>query len=84
MGVLAGWTHIKWRVAKPAGNRRTVMSASFLVVSGRLQRASDVIHVVAERFVDLSARLAELKNADGAGPRRRPSDLRLQHSRDFH
>ncbi|HWE98191.1 MAG TPA: OB-fold nucleic acid binding domain-containing protein, partial [Caulobacteraceae bacterium] len=67
-----------------AANRRTVMSASFLVISGRLQRASDVIHVVAERFVDLSARLAELKNADEAGPRRRPSELRLQHSRDFH
>ena len=67
-----------------AANRRTVMSASFLVVSGRLQRASDVIHVVAERFVDLSARLAELKNADEAGPRRRPSELRLQASRDFH
>jgi error-prone DNA polymerase len=67
-----------------AANRRTVMSASFLVVSGRMQRASDVIHVVAERFVDLSARLAELKNADEAGPRRRPSALRLQHSRDFH
>jgi error-prone DNA polymerase len=65
-------------------NRRTVMSASFLVVSGRLQRASDVIHVVAERFVDLSGRLAELKNAGEEAPRRRPSELRLQHSRDFH
>jgi error-prone DNA polymerase len=67
-----------------AANRRTVMSASFLVVSGRLQRASDVIHVVAERFVDLSGRLAELKNADGEAPRQRPSELKLQHSRDFH
>ena len=34
-------------------NRRTVMTASFLVVSGKLQRASDVIHVVAERIIDL-------------------------------
>jgi error-prone DNA polymerase len=67
-----------------AASRRTVMSASFLVVSGRLQRASDVIHVVAERFVDLSPRLADLKNAGVEAPRRRPSDLRLQHSRDFH
>jgi error-prone DNA polymerase len=67
-----------------AVNRRTVMSASFLVVSGRLQRASDVIHVVAERFVDLSGRLVELKSAGEDGPRPRPSALRLQHSRDFH
>jgi error-prone DNA polymerase len=65
-------------------NRRTVMSASFLVVSGRLQRASDVIHVVAERFVDLSPRLADLKIAGVEAPRRRPSELKLQHSRDFH
>jgi len=60
------------------------MSSSFLVVSGKLQRASGVIHVVAERFTDLSARLAEMKNADGEPPRRRQSDARLQRSRDFH
>ena len=65
-------------------NRRTVMTASFLVVSGKLQRASDVIHVVAERFIDLSPRLAEMKNADGELPHRRPSEPRLQRSRDFH
>jgi len=65
-------------------NRRTVMTASFLVVSGKLQRASDVIHVVAERFIDLSPRLAEMKNADGELPHRRPSETRLQRSRDFH
>ncbi len=65
-------------------NRRTVMTSSFLVVSGKLQRASDVIHVVAERFIDLSPRLAEMKNADGEVPHRRPSEARLQRSRDFH
>jgi error-prone DNA polymerase len=65
-------------------NRRTVMTASFLVVSGKLQRASDVIHVVAERFIDLSPRLAEMKNADGPPPHRRASEVRLQRSRDFH
>jgi error-prone DNA polymerase len=65
-------------------NRRTVMTASFLVVSGKLQVASDVIHVVAERFIDLSPRLAEMKNADGELPHRRSSDARLQRSRDFH
>jgi error-prone DNA polymerase len=65
-------------------NRRTVMTSSFLVVSGKLQRASNVIHVVAERFIDLSPRLAEMKNADGEAPHRRPSEARLQRSRDFH
>jgi error-prone DNA polymerase len=65
-------------------NRRTVMSASFLVVSGRLQRASDVIHVVAERFIDLTGRLADMKDADEGVSHRRPSTQRLQRSRDFH
>jgi error-prone DNA polymerase len=65
-------------------NRRTVMSASFLVVSGRLQIASDVIHVVAERFVDLSPRLADLKAQDGGAPLHRGAPAKLQHSRDFH
>ena len=37
-----------------AKNRRTVMTARFLAVRGRLQRAGSVIHVVAESFVDLS------------------------------
>jgi error-prone DNA polymerase len=66
-------------------NRRTVMSSSFLVVTGRMQRASDVIHVVAERFIDLSPRLTQLKNPEGdviAAPRATPA--KLQRSRDFH
>jgi len=65
-------------------NRRTVMSSAFLVVSGRLQRASDVIHVVAERFIDLSPRLAQMQTADGQGAHRPSSTGRMQHSRDFH
>jgi error-prone DNA polymerase len=66
-----------------AANRRTVMSASFLVVHGRLQRAGEVIHVVAERFTDLSGRLAEMKHrgATKDGGSARP---RLVRSRDFH
>jgi error-prone DNA polymerase len=64
-------------------NRRTVMSASFLVVHGRLQRAGEVIHVVAERFTDLSGRLAELKS-QGAGKDGGPARPRLIRSRDFH
>jgi error-prone DNA polymerase len=64
-------------------NRRVVMTASFLVVSGRLQVASDVIHLVAERFIDLSPRLARLRGADTVPPPRGTAG-RLQRSRDFH
>jgi error-prone DNA polymerase len=44
-----------------AANRRTVMTARFLAVHGRLQRVGLVIHVVAESFVDLSAHLPWLR-----------------------
>jgi error-prone DNA polymerase len=44
-----------------AKNRRTVMTARFLAVRGRLQRAGLVIHVVAENFIDLSAELPMLR-----------------------
>jgi error-prone DNA polymerase len=67
-----------------AANRRTVMSARFLVVHGRLQKAGEVIHIVAERFTDLSGRLAELTRRgmtkDGGSARPRA----LVRSRDFH
>ena len=43
-------------------NRRTVMASRFLVVHGRLQRAGEVIHVVAQRFTDLTPRLADLRH----------------------
>ena len=52
-------------------NRRTVMTARFLAVRGRLQRAGLVIHVVAESFVDLSAVLATLRD----DPQRDSGDL---------
>jgi error-prone DNA polymerase len=67
-----------------AANRRTVMTSAFLVVSGRLQIASGVIHVVAERFVDLSPRLAQLKGADAPPTPPRAPSAKLQRSRDFH
>ena len=67
-----------------AANRRTVMSSSFLVIRGRLQRASDVIHVVAERFIDLSPRLAQLKDPEATLQAARTPGPRLQRSRDFH
>ncbi len=57
-------------------HRRTVMASRFLVVHGRVQRAGEVIHVVAERFTDLTGRLADLREAGGSA--------RLQRSRDFH
>jgi len=67
-------------------NRRTVMSASFLIVHGKVQAADGVIHVVAESFTDLSAELARMKEdpeAPAPTVRMRTSG-RLQRSRDFH
>ena len=73
-----------------AKNRRTVMTARFLAVRGRLQRAGLVIHVVAESFVDLSAQLPWLREGGdlfspklSGGPLPAESPLPL-HSRDFH
>ncbi|MDO8296748.1 MAG: error-prone DNA polymerase [Caulobacter sp.] len=71
-------------------NRRLAMSSAFLVVHGRIQRDEDggregqVIHVVAERFTDLTPRLAGLRE-EGQQPR--PGEAvrtRLVRSRDFH
>jgi error-prone DNA polymerase len=76
-------------------NRRTVMTARFLAVRGRLQRAGLVIHVVADSFVDLSKQLPMLRNdwlRDGGdlfwpkfsgGPLPDAEALPLK-SRDFH
>jgi error-prone DNA polymerase len=67
-------------------HRRTVMSASFLIVHGKVQAAEGVIHVVAEDFTDLSAELARMKQSPEAPAptvRMRTSG-RLQRSRDFH
>jgi error-prone DNA polymerase len=60
-----------------AANRRTVMTGRFLAVSGRLQRVGLVVHVIAERFTDLSGELGRLTDADNE---ERP----LLKSRDFH
>jgi error-prone DNA polymerase len=77
-----------WKDAFDA-NRRLVMSSSFLVVHGRVQEANDVIHVVAERFTDLSAKLGEMRDremAPGAAPPppHARASSRLVRSRDFH
>ena len=78
-------------------NRRTVMTARFLAVRGCLQRAGLVIHVVAERFMDLSAELPMLRDERlreggdlfstrfSGGPIAFPDDAALPlKSRDFH
>ena len=64
-----------------AAHRREAMSSSFLVVHGRMQKAGEVIHVVAERFTDLSGRLPELRTGS---PPLRATEPRLVKSRDFH
>jgi error-prone DNA polymerase len=71
-------------------NRRTVMTARFLAVRGRLQRAGLVIHVVAESFVDLSAMLPWLREGGdlfspkfSGGPLPDETALPIR-SRDFH
>jgi len=77
-----------WKDAFDA-NRRLVMSSSFLVAHGQLQVAGDVIHLVAERFTDLSAWLGEMRDheqAPGAAPPPPHARVRggLIRSRDFH
>jgi error-prone DNA polymerase len=71
-------------------NRRVVMTARFLAVRGRLQRAGLVIHVVAESFIDLSAALPWLRDGGdlfspkfSGGPLPQETALPLR-SRDFH
>ena len=74
---------VLWRDVFTA-NRRTAMSASFLIVHGKLQIEGEVIHVVAERFTDLTAELGRMRE-DAAVTR--PSEevrTRLVRSRDFH
>jgi error-prone DNA polymerase len=69
-------------------HRRLVMSSSFLVVHGQVQEASNVIHVVAEGFTDLSGKLGEMRDHEddlGAAPRIRSRVTGgLIRSRDFH
>ena len=66
-----------------AQHRRTVMTARFLAVRGRLQRAGLVVHVVAESFIDLSQDLHRLRDNDFSS-NASYSNLSLVKSRDFH
>jgi error-prone DNA polymerase len=65
-------------------NRNVVMTARFLAVRGRLQRAGLVIHVVAEKFVDLSAELPKLREGDPFSAPLPGQAQPLLKSRDFH
>jgi error-prone DNA polymerase len=74
-----------------AKTRRIVMTARFLAVRGRLQRAGLVIHVVAESFIDLSAELPWLREGGdlfspkfSGGPLPQDDDALPLKSRDFH
>jgi error-prone DNA polymerase len=72
-----------------AQNRRTVMTARFLAVRGRLQRAGLVIHVVAASFFDLSAELSSLRDGEQSlpapsCPSHQEGSWHMLKSRDFH
>jgi error-prone DNA polymerase len=49
-------------------NRRTILSASMLGCRGKVQRASDVTHLIVEQLVDLTADLRTVSGLDGAFP----------------
>jgi len=63
--------------------RAEVMGATLLACTGRLQREGLVIHVVAERLVDLSGRLRRLTAPEQVPLPARPPALSVK-SRDFH
>jgi len=64
-------------------NRRIVMTSRFVAVRGRLQKAGLVVHVVAQRFVDLTAELRRLADGDLAVADAQ-GELPFGKSRDFH
>jgi error-prone DNA polymerase len=75
---------VVWKDAFEA-NRRLVMTGAFILVHGQIQSESDVTHVVARKFTDLSWRLGELKQEDGAAVQAHSRVTgRLIRSRDFH
>ena len=68
-------------------NRRTVMTAQFLLVRGRIEREGLVIHVVAEQLIDMSDELERLGDGTAGMPK---TDREVREgswqpkSRDFH
>jgi error-prone DNA polymerase len=67
-------------------NRRLLMTSRFLAVRGRVQKAGEVIHVLAEDFLDLTPDLRRLRQDEGEPdePGGRSDDAPLLKSRDFH
>jgi error-prone DNA polymerase len=49
-------------------HRRVIMSASMIAVRGRIQREGEVVHLVAQRFVDLSPDLASVGGREASFP----------------
>jgi error-prone DNA polymerase len=74
---------VVWREAFEA-HRRLVMTSAFLIVHGQVQREGEVVHVVADRFTDLSGRLSELREDEAAISVGSRVTGRLIRSRDFH
>jgi error-prone DNA polymerase len=68
-------------------NRRTVMTAQFLLVRGKIEREGLVIHVVADELIDLSHELKRLGDGTADMPRTE-REMRegswKPKSRDFH
>lgn len=64
--------------------RRAVLTSRLVLVSGTLQREGIVIHVVAERLIDCSDRLAWLMEEDGVSPNAPARQPPAFSSRDFH
>jgi error-prone DNA polymerase len=68
-------------------NRRTVMTAQFLMVRGRIEREGLVIHVIAEELIDLTGELERLGDGTAGLPK---TDREMREgswrpkSRDFH
>jgi error-prone DNA polymerase len=48
--------------------RRVIVSAAMMATYGRIQRVGDVVHLVAQRFTDLSSELASIGNRDSTFP----------------
>jgi error-prone DNA polymerase len=70
-------------------NRAVAMGARFLAVRGRVQRQGLVVHLLAERFRDLSPELRSLREGGLPLPPETndfgaPQDRRVYRSRDFH
>ncbi|MFN3583641.1 error-prone DNA polymerase [Phenylobacterium sp.] len=74
---------VVWKDAFDA-NRRTVMTSAFLVVHGQVQSQDGVVHVVAERFTDLTERLSGMREDEAPVTARSKVTGRLIRSRDFH